>query len=152
TQRRNRARADGRRRRPRSRACRWPRAPRPAPSDRPGNLEGVDVVPVYVNRPVNTGEITTPSNGSLVGWARVDLAARASQQGSVPFPVSQLGVTPGDINGDGRRQVQPGDYQVVLARGVPDIHDPLGRQLSSHPGGGALKRPATPVSAPAPGP
>jgi len=74
----------------------------------------VDVVPVFVQRPLNTGGILTPTNGTLVGWARVDLAAGASQQVSVGFRVSQLAVTPGDINGDGPRQVQPGDYKVVL--------------------------------------
>jgi beta-glucosidase len=79
-----------------------------------GTREGVDIVPVYVKRSVNTGEILTPTNGNLVGWARVDLAAGASQQVSVGFRVSQLAVTPADINGDGPRQVQPGDYQVVL--------------------------------------
>ena len=79
-----------------------------------GSREGVDIVPVYVNRPVNTGEILTPTNGDLVGWARVDLAPGASQQLSVGFRVKQLAVTPGDINGDGPPQVQPGDYQVVL--------------------------------------
>ncbi len=79
-----------------------------------GGREGVDIVPVYVKRPVNTGEVLTPTNGNLVGWARVDLAAGASQQVSVGFGVAQLAVTPADINGDGPRQVQPGDYQVVL--------------------------------------
>ena len=79
-----------------------------------GGREGVDIVPVYVKRPVNTGEVLTPTNGNLVGWARVDLAAGASQQVSVGFRVAQLAVTPADINGDGPRQVQPGDYQVVL--------------------------------------
>lgn len=79
-----------------------------------GGREGVDIVPVYVKRPVNTGEILTPTNGNLVGWARVDLAPGASRRVSVRFPVSQLAVTPGDINGDGPRRVQPGDYQVVL--------------------------------------
>ena len=79
-----------------------------------GGREGVDIIPVYVKRPVNTGEVLTPTNGNLVGWARVDLAAGASQQASVAFRVSQLAVTPADINGDGPRQVQPGDYQVVL--------------------------------------
>jgi beta-glucosidase len=79
-----------------------------------GGREGVDIVPVYVKRPVNTGEVLTPTNGNLVGWARVDLAAGASQQVSVGFQVAQLAVTPADINGDGPRQVQPGDYQVVL--------------------------------------
>jgi beta-glucosidase len=79
-----------------------------------GNREGVDIVPVYVKRPLNTGEVLTPANGTLVGWARVDLAPGASQSVSVPFRLSALAVTPGDINGDGPRQVEPGDYQVVL--------------------------------------
>jgi beta-glucosidase len=79
-----------------------------------GGREGVDIVPVYVKRPVNTGEILTPTNGTLVGWARVDLMPGQSQTVSVPFRLSQLAVTAADINGDGPRQVQPGDYQVVL--------------------------------------
>ena len=82
-----------------------------------GTHAGADIVPVYVKRSLNTGEIVTPTNGTLVGWARVDLAAGASQSVSVGFRVSQLAVTPGDINGDGPRQVQPGDYQVVLDPG-----------------------------------
>jgi beta-glucosidase len=79
-----------------------------------GGREGVDIVPVYVQRPLNTGEILTPTNGTLVGWARVDLMPGQSKRVSVGFRVSQLAVTPGDINGDGLRQVQPGDYQAVL--------------------------------------
>ena len=58
--------------------------------------------------------LTLAPNGNLVGWARVDLSAGASQPVSVRFRVSQLAVTPADINGDGPPQVQPGDYQVVL--------------------------------------
>ncbi len=79
-----------------------------------GAREGVDIVPVYVQRPLNTGEILTPTNGTLVGWARVDLMPGQSKTVSVGFRVSQLAVTPGDINGDGPRQVQPGDYTAVL--------------------------------------
>lgn len=79
-----------------------------------GSREGADIVPVYVKRPLNTGEVLMPTNGTLVGWARVDLAAGASQSVSVPFRLSALAVTPGDIDRNGPRQVQPGDYQVVL--------------------------------------
>jgi beta-glucosidase len=32
-----------------------------------GSREGVDIVPVYVKRPLNTGEILTPTLGTLVG-------------------------------------------------------------------------------------
>jgi beta-glucosidase len=79
-----------------------------------GSREGVDIVPVYVKRPLNTGEILTPTLGTLVGWARVDLMPGQSKTVSVGFRVSQLAVTPGDIDGSGPRQLQPGDYQVVL--------------------------------------
>ena len=72
------------------------------------------MVPVYVQRPVNTGGILTPTNGTLVGFARVDLAAGASQTVSVRFPTSALALTPGDIDGTARPTVQPGAYSVVL--------------------------------------
>jgi hypothetical protein len=32
----------------------------------------------------------------------------------VPFPAAQLAVTVGDIDGAGRREVQPGAYQVQV--------------------------------------
>ena len=79
-----------------------------------GGHEGFDVVPVYVKRPVNTGGILTPTNGTLVGFARVDLAAGASQAVSVRFSTSALALTPGDIEGAARPRVQPGAYSVVL--------------------------------------
>jgi beta-glucosidase len=79
-----------------------------------GTHEGVDIVPVYVQRPLNTGEILTPARAALVGWARVDLMPGQSKTVSVGFRVSQLAVTPGDIDGSGPRQVLPGDYRVVL--------------------------------------
>jgi beta-glucosidase len=79
-----------------------------------GSREGVDIVPVYVQRPLNTGGILTPTNGNLVGWARVDLMPGQSRTVSVGLRLSQLAVTVGDINGDGPRRVQPGDYKVVL--------------------------------------
>ena len=85
-----------------------------------GSKEGVDIVPVYVQRPVNSGGILTPSNGVLAGFARVDLAAGASQTVSVRFPTSVLALTPGDIAGTARPTVQPGDYKVVLDYTKPD--------------------------------
>jgi beta-glucosidase len=79
-----------------------------------GSREGVDVVPVYVKRPLSTGEILNPTLGTLVGWARVDVPPGQSKTVSVRFSVTQLAVTPADIDGSGPRQVEPGDYQVVL--------------------------------------
>jgi beta-glucosidase len=79
-----------------------------------GSREGVDVVPVYVKRPVNSDGVLTPTNGTLVGFARVDLTAGQSKTVAVSFPTSVLALTPGDIDGTARPQVPPGDYQVVL--------------------------------------
>jgi beta-glucosidase len=50
----------------------------------------------------------------LVGFARVDLDAGQSKEVRVPFPVAELAVTVGDIDGAGRREVQPGAYQVQV--------------------------------------
>jgi beta-glucosidase len=83
-----------------------------------GAREGVDVVPVYVKRPVNSDGILTPTNGTLVGFARVDLAAGASQAVSVRFPTSALALTPGDIDATARPTVPSGDYQAVLDPGA----------------------------------
>jgi beta-glucosidase len=79
-----------------------------------GGREGVDVVPVYVKRPVNTGGILTPTNGILVGFARVDLTPGQSKTVVVRFRTSELALTPGDIDGTARPRVQPGAYSVVL--------------------------------------
>jgi beta-glucosidase len=94
-----------------------------------GGREGVDIVPVYVQRPVNTGEILTPTLGTLVGWARVDLTPGQSKTVSVRFPVSQLAVTQADINGDGPRQVESGNYTVVLG---PLSQTPLTASFTIH--------------------
>jgi beta-glucosidase len=76
-----------------------------------GSRNGTTVVPVYVHQPVS--DIVAPPQ-RLVGWARVTLAAGQSQSEQVSFPVSDLAVTLGDINGDGRRGVEPGQYQVQV--------------------------------------
>ncbi len=74
----------------------------------------------YVSRPVNLGGVLTPplsglQLGQLVGWTRTDLDAGASKTVSVTFPVSELAVTPGDIDAAGRQQVLPGTYQLELS-------------------------------------
>jgi hypothetical protein len=83
-----------------------------------GGRDGADVVPVYVQTPTNTGNILRPPQ-QLVGFARVDLKAGASQQVAVSFPTSALAVTPGDIDASGPRQVQPGEYDVVVESARP---------------------------------
>jgi beta-glucosidase len=44
----------------------------------------------------------------------VNLDAGQSRQVRVSFPVSRLAVTVGDIDAAGRREVQPGAYQVQV--------------------------------------
>jgi beta-glucosidase len=78
-----------------------------------GSRAGTQVVPVYVHQPVSRGSIAVPPK-RLVGFARVDLEAGQSKVVRVPFPAAQLAVTVGDIDGAGRREVQPGAYQVQV--------------------------------------
>ena len=78
-----------------------------------GNRAGTQVVPVYVHQPVSRGSIVAPPK-RLVGFARVELEAGQSKVVHVRFPAAQLAVTVGDIDGAGRREVQPGAYQVQV--------------------------------------
>ena len=78
-----------------------------------GSRTGTQVVPVYVHQPVSRGSIVAPPQ-RLVGFARVELEAGGSKVVRVPFAVAQLAVTVGDIDGTGRRDVQPGAYQVQV--------------------------------------
>jgi beta-glucosidase len=76
-----------------------------------GSRDGTDVVPVYVHQPVSA--VVVP-NQRLVGFARVPLAVGQSQTVHVSFPVSELAVTPGDIEGPSQPQVEAGGYQVQI--------------------------------------
>jgi beta-glucosidase len=76
-----------------------------------GSRDGTTVVPVYVHQPVST--VLAPPQ-RLVGWTRIELAAGASQTVHVSFPVSELAVTVGDIDGSGPRAVERGQYQVQV--------------------------------------
>jgi len=50
----------------------------------------------------------------LVGFTRVELAAGESRTVHVSFPVSELAVTVGDIDGSGPRRVETGQYQAQV--------------------------------------
>jgi beta-glucosidase len=78
-----------------------------------GSRQGTNIVPVYVHQPVSGDGIVVPPK-RLVGFARVDLDAGQSKSVEVSFPVTELAVTAGDIDGAGRREVQPGAYQVQV--------------------------------------
>jgi beta-glucosidase len=76
-----------------------------------GSRAGTDIVPVYVHQPVS--QVIAPPQ-RLVGFARVDLDPGQSKTVQVTFRVSQLAVTPGDIEASGRPQVETGSYQVQV--------------------------------------
>jgi beta-glucosidase len=76
-----------------------------------GTRTGTDIVPVYVHQPVSP-VIAPPQR--LVGFTRVDLDPGQSKTMQVTFQVSQLAVTPGDIEASGRPQVETGSYQVQV--------------------------------------
>ncbi|HEY6691989.1 MAG TPA: glycoside hydrolase family 3 N-terminal domain-containing protein, partial [Solirubrobacteraceae bacterium] len=76
-----------------------------------GSRAGATVVPVYVHQAVS--DVIAPPR-RLVGFTRVNLAAGESRVVHVTFPVSELAVTPGDIDGAGKRQVEPGPYEVQV--------------------------------------
>ena len=83
-----------------------------------GSRAGTEVVPVYVRQPV--GDVVVPPR-RLVGFTRVELDAGESRVVQVPFPVSVLAVTAGDIDGDGRPRVEPGSYQVQVGSLTADF-------------------------------
>jgi beta-glucosidase len=76
-----------------------------------GSRAGATVVPVYVSQPVS--DVIAPPK-RLVGFARVGLAAGASQLVHVTFPASELAVTPADIDSSEPPAVEPGAYQVQV--------------------------------------
>jgi beta-glucosidase len=86
-----------------------------------GTRAGTDVVPLYVHQPVSV--VLVPDQ-RLVGFARVTLEPGKSKTVKVSFPVSELAVTPGDVESTGTPQVEPGAYQV-------QINQPIGKPLSA---------------------
>jgi beta-glucosidase len=76
-----------------------------------GGRAGATVVPVYVHQPVS--DVLAPPQ-RLVGFTRVTLGVGESRVEHVSFPVSELAVTQGDIDGSGQRAVERGQYQVQV--------------------------------------
>jgi beta-glucosidase len=76
-----------------------------------GSRAGTDVVPVYVHQPVSP--VLVPDQ-RLVGFTRVTLNPGQVKTVHVAFPVSELAVTPGDINGTAQPMVELGPYQVQI--------------------------------------
>jgi len=76
-----------------------------------GSRAGTDIVPVYVHQPVSA--VLVPHQ-RLVGFIRVSLDPGQAKTVQVSFPVTELAVTPGDIEADGAPQVELGDYQAQV--------------------------------------
>ncbi|WP_329129243.1 glycoside hydrolase family 3 C-terminal domain-containing protein [Streptomyces sp. NBC_01476] len=72
-----------------------------------GARAGDLVVPVYVSRP--SDDVLSPSR-KLVAFTRVHLSAGQSGTVNLDVPPSRLAVTPGDIDGAGKQQVERGEY------------------------------------------
>jgi beta-glucosidase len=76
-----------------------------------GTKAGTNIVPLYVHQPVSL--VVVPPQ-RLVGFARVTLNPGQSSTVKVSFPVSELAVTPGDIEATAPPEVETGGYQVQI--------------------------------------
>ncbi|HEU5417144.1 MAG TPA: glycoside hydrolase family 3 N-terminal domain-containing protein [Streptosporangiaceae bacterium] len=76
-----------------------------------GSRAGTDIVPVYVHQPVSA--VLVPGQ-RLAGFTRVSLDPGQAKTVQVSFPVTELAVTPGDIDGAGAPQVELGGYQAQV--------------------------------------
>ena len=76
-----------------------------------GSRAGTDVVPVYVHQPVSA--VLVPDQ-RLAGFTRVTLNPGQAKTVQVSFPVSELAVTPGDVDSTATPRVEPGGYQVQI--------------------------------------
>jgi beta-glucosidase len=76
-----------------------------------GSRAGTDVVPVYVHQPVSA--VLVPDQ-RLAGFTRVTLNPGQAKTVKVSFPVSELAVTPGDVDSTATPRVEPGGYQVQI--------------------------------------
>jgi beta-glucosidase len=85
-----------------------------------GSRAGTEVVPVYVSQPVSS--VVVPPQ-RLVGFTRVTLDAGQSKVVTVPFQVSALAETQGDINAAGPPTVEPGSYVVQLNKNTTTPYD-----------------------------
>ena len=85
-----------------------------------GSMAGTDIVPVYVAQPVSA--VLVPQQ-RLVGFTRVTLAAGASQQVTVSFATSTLGVSQGDINSAAAPSVESGGYIVQIDKNDAKPYD-----------------------------
>jgi beta-glucosidase len=85
-----------------------------------GSRAGTEIVPVYVSQPVSS--VVVPPQ-RLVGFSRVTLDPGQSKVVTIPFPVSALAESEGDINATGPPTVEPGTYAVQLNKDTTTPYD-----------------------------
>ena len=83
-----------------------------------GGRDGDMVVPVYAAQPVS--RIVAPAK-RLAAFTRVSLKAGETRSVTLSFPISNLAVTPGDINGAGTPVAQSGAYQIIAGDKTADL-------------------------------
>ncbi|MFI0453074.1 glycoside hydrolase family 3 N-terminal domain-containing protein [Actinomadura sp. 6N118] len=83
-----------------------------------GNRDGDMVVPVYAGQPYS--RVQVPPN-RLATFTRVPLKAGETRSVTLTFPMSNLAVTPGDINGAGTPSAQSGAYQITAGDQSADL-------------------------------
>jgi len=76
-----------------------------------GTKAGTDIVPLYVHQPVSL--VVVPPQ-RLVGFTRVTLNPGQSTTVNVSFRVSELAVTPGDVDATAPPEVETGGYHVQI--------------------------------------
>ncbi|NUP46989.1 MAG: beta-glucosidase [Catenulispora sp.] len=85
-----------------------------------GTREGTDIIPLYAAQPLSAAA-EPPQR--LVGFARVTLAAGASQTVKVTFPATALARTQGDIDASGPPTVEPGGYTLQIDKNDTTPYD-----------------------------
>ncbi|MFD0633267.1 glycoside hydrolase family 3 C-terminal domain-containing protein [Catenulispora yoronensis] len=85
-----------------------------------GSRDGTDIVPLYVAQPLSA---SAEPPQRLVGFARVTLAAGASQTVKVTFPASALARSQGDIDADAPPTVEPGGYILQIDKNDTTPYD-----------------------------
>jgi beta-glucosidase len=85
-----------------------------------GSRDGTDVIPLYVAQPLSAA---AEPRQRLVGFARVALAAGASQTVTITFPTSALARSQGDINASGAPTVEAGNYIAQIDKNDTNPYD-----------------------------
>ncbi len=95
-----------------------------------GSRAGTNIVPVYVHQPVSP--VLVP-NQRLVGFTRVTLDPGQAKTVQVSFPVTELAVTPGDIEAIGSPQVELAVHPAAALTGRASPGRPRGPRTRLSP-------------------